>query len=344
MHILTQMLIYLHRRKFGAKGGTLLTNISKVKTAKDAIEEFLHDGDCLAIGGFVTNRRPYALVREIIRQRKKDLYLEGGGSGGDMDMLIGAGCVSTMVVSYVANSGYTQVCRRFRSAVENNEILFDDYSLDVHTIAFHGAALGLSYVPIKNMLSSDLVNLWGISEEQRRKHPKLPDKKLIIQEDPFNPGSQLCLVPTPKIDVALIHAQKASPDGTFRIMDAPFQDLDIAMAAKHTIVSCDELVDNEVLHRNPELNSCTGMCVDAVVEAPFGAHPSQCFGYYDYDGMFFVDYDEISRTQEAFDEFITEYVDECPTNEDYLNKIGTSRLFALRVHEGYGYVRGLKRR
>lgn len=317
---------------------------TKVMSAEAAVSSLISDGDCLAIGGFVTNRRPYALVREIIRQKKRDLYIEGGPSGGDIDMLIGAGCVSTIIVSYIANSGYTQVCRRFREAVEQGAIQYDDYSLDVQTIIYHGAALGLSYVPVKNMLGSDLVNLWGISEADRKKHPKLPDKKFVIQEDPFNPGSQLCLVPTPKIDVALIHAQLASPDGTFRISGAQFQDLDIAIAANKTIVSCEELVSDEELRRQPELNSCTGLCVDAVVPASYGAHPSQCFNYYDYDSRFFIDYDNASRTQEAFDRFIAEYVDACPTHADYLNKLGAARLLKLRIQPGYGYTPGLKRK
>ena len=131
---------------------------SKVMSAAVAIEQFVHNGDCLAVGGFVTNRRPYALVREIIRQRKRDLYIEGGPSGGDIDMLIGAGCVKAINISYIANSGYTQVCRRFREMVEHGKLLFEDYSLDVQTIAYHGAALGLAYVPVKNMLGSDLAD------------------------------------------------------------------------------------------------------------------------------------------------------------------------------------------
>lgn len=315
----------------------------KVMTAQEAVSRFVHDGDCLALGGFVTNRRPYALVREIIRQRKRNLYLEGGPSGGDMDMLIGAGCVEVMMVSYIANSGYTMVCRRFRDAIENGRILFDDYSLDVHTIAYHGAALGLSYVPVKNMLGSDLVEKWGISEEERKKHPKLPQKKFVIQEDPFQPGSKVCCVPTPKIDVACIHVQVASPDGTCRIEGAQFQDLDTAMAAKHTIISCERLASNEEMRLHPELNSLTGLCVDAVVPVAYGAHPSQCFGYYDYDSTFYLRYDKISKTQEDFDAFIKEYVDECPDHGAYLDKIGASHLVGLNVQPGYGYRPGFKR-
>ncbi|MDR2131801.1 MAG: glutaconate CoA-transferase [Clostridiales Family XIII bacterium] len=317
--------------------------MNKLMTAQEAVSNFIKDGDCLAVGGFVTNRRPYALIREIIRQ-KKTLYVEGGPSGGDIDMLIGAGCVTAISISYIANSGFTMVCRRFRDAVENGKLPFEDFSLDVHTIAYHGAALGLSYVPVKNMLGSDMVDKWGISEEERKKHPKLPPKKYILQEDPFNPGSTLCLVPTPQIDVAVIHAQKASPDGICRIEGPIFQDMDIAIAAKHTIVSCDELVSDEEMRRRPDLNTLTGLCVDAVVHLPYGTHPSQCFGLYDYDARFYIQYEKASRTQEGFDVFLKENVYDCPTHDDYLNKWGAAELLKLRAAKGYGYVPGLKRK
>lgn len=320
-----------------------MKDCSKVMTAEEAILAFVHNGDCMSVGGFVTNRRPYALVREVIRQRKKDLYLEGGPSGGDIDMLIGANCVKAIMVSYIANSGYTQVCRRFRERVEQGKLLFEDFSLDVQTIAYHGAALGLSYVPVKNMLGSDLADKWGISREERKKHPKLPPEKFILQDDPFHPGSKLCCVPTPQIDVALIHAQMASPDGTVRILGAPFQDLDIGMAAEHTIVSCEQIVTNEEIRHNPELNSLTGLCVDAVVEAPMGAHPSQCFGCYDYDSLFYRMYDQVSRTQADFDHFAAEYIYACPTHADYLDKLEAAHLLSLQVKPGFGYAPGLKR-
>lgn len=317
---------------------------SKVMTVEEAVSNFVRNGDCLALGGFSTNRRAYGLVREIIRQRKRNLYVEGGPSGGDIDMLIGAGCVRAMVVSYIANSGYTMVCRRFREAVEQGELLFEDYSLDVQTIAYHGAALGLSYVAVKNMLGSDLVARWGISEEERAKHPKLPPKKFILQDDPFHPGSTLCLVPTPTIDVACLHVQKASPDGTCRIEGAQFQDVDIAIAAKHTIISCEELLSNEEMRRDPMANTLPGLCVDAVVPMRWGAHPSQCCGYYDYDSRAMLEYDKVSRTQEAFEHYLEEYVDGCPLQADYLDKIGASHLQSLEINKEFGYVKGLKRR
>ena len=315
---------------------------SKLMTAEQAISRFVHDGDCIALGGFSTNRRAYGLVREIIRQGKKDLVLESGSSGGDEDMLIGMGLVKAINVSYIANAGYSMVCRRFRSACEKNEILFEDYSIDVQTIAYHGAALGLPYVPIKNMLGSDLEAKWGISEEQRKSCPKLPPVKFIIQDDPFHPGEKLCLVPCPEIDVALIHVQQASPEGICRISGTAFQDEDIAIAAKHTIVSCEELIPDEEMRREPDRNMIPGLCVDAVVHIPWGAHPSQCAGFYDYDPQALKLYDECGKTQEGFMDFMKKYLP--ATHEEYLQIVGEEHLNTLKVDPELGFARALQRK
>lgn len=314
----------------------------KVMSLQEAVSRFVHDGDMIAFGGFSTNRRPYGLVREIIRQGKKDLYIESGAAGGDVDLLIGAGLVKAINISYIANSGFTMVSRRFREAIEKGELPAEDYSLDVQTIAYHGAALGLPYVPVKNMLGSDLVHKWGISEAQREKFPKLPRKKFVIMEDPFEEGSLLCLVPTPKIDVALIHVQKASPDGICIIEGAGFQDVDIAMAAKHTLVTCEELVSDEQMRSHPQSNTLPGLCIDAVIPLSYGAHPSQCFGYYDYDPQAMIAYDKASRTQESFDAFAEEYL--LIPHEEYLLKIGREHLRSLAVDKEAGYAKGLKRK
>ncbi|WP_432665481.1 CoA-transferase [Wukongibacter baidiensis] len=317
-----------------------MINISdnKLYTLKDAISKFVKDGDSIAFSGFTTNRKPYAAVYEILRQGIKNLYIQGGPAGGDVDMLIGAGRCTAYVNSYTANSGYSNVSRRFRKFIEEQKILFEDYSLDVQTIMFHGAALGLPYVPVKHMLGSDLVEKWGIPEEIRVKHDKLPDKKLIVTEDPFNPEEKICLVPTPKLDVAIIHAQKATIDGTIRIEGSQFIDLDIALGAKYCIVTCEEIVEPEEIMNNASLNNIPCFKTDAVVHVPYGAHPSQAFNYYDYDRDFYVMYDQVSKDDEKFEEFLNEWVYGVKNHEEYLEKLGVSRLNKLKVREGLGYA------
>ncbi len=313
--------------------------MSKVLTLKEAIEKFVHDGDHIAFGGFTTNRKPYAAAYEILRQGQKDFIVEAGPAGGDWDMLIGAGRVKAYINCYTANSGFSNVCRCYRRAIENGDMLFEDYSQDAQIMMFHAAALGIPYVPVKVMFGSDLMEKWGISAEQRKQIDKLPNEKYIVQDNPFNPGEKLVLLPTPKLDTAIIHVQKASPDGTCRIEGDEFHDVDIAIAAKRCIITCEELVSNEEIKKDPNLNTIPGFVVDAVVHAPHGAHPSQCYNYYDFDSKFLKDYEQASKTVETFNEFINEWGYEPKTHEEYLNKLGATRLINTKVIPGLGYAK-----
>lgn len=310
---------------------------SKVYTLSDAVSKFVFSGDHVSFGGFTTNRKPYAAVYEIMRQGQKDFIVEAGPAGGDWDMLIGEGRVKAYINCYTANSGVTNVSRRFRSAIEKGEILFEDYSQGVVILMLHAAALGLPYLPVRLMMGSDLTDKWGISKEVRETIEKLPDDKFVYVENPFNPGEKIVALPVPKLDLAIIHVQKASPDGTVSIEGDEFHDVDIAVAAKRVIVTCEELVSNEEIRRNPNSNSLPSFCVDAVVHAPFGAHPSQCYNYYDYDNKFLKVYDGASKTQEDFNAFVQEWVYETGSHEAYLNKLGAMRLTNLRIVPGLGY-------
>lgn len=195
-----------------------------------------------------------------------------------------------------------------------------------------------SRLPVKHMLGSDLVEKWGISEEERLKHDKLPNKKLIVAQNPFNQDEKVCLVPTPQLDVAIIHAQKATIDGTVRIEGSLIGDLDLALAAKHCIVTCEEIVEDEELMKEAYLNNIPCFKTDAIVHTPFGAHPSQTFNYYDYDRDFLRMYDKISRTDEAFEEFLQEWVYGVESHEEYLEKLGVERLNKLKIRKGLGYA------
>ncbi|MGB5822658.1 MAG: glutaconate CoA-transferase subunit A [Proteocatella sp.] len=312
---------------------------NKVYTLQDAVAEFVKNGDQLAIGGFTTNRKPYALILEILRQGQTDFIGQPGPGGGDWDMLIGAGRVKAYINCYTANSGVTNVSRRFRAAIENGDMLFEDYSQDVSMLMLHAASLGLPYLPVRLMMGSDLTDKWGISREVRKTVEKLPDDKFVYMENPFKAGEKVVAVPVPKLDLALIHAQKASPDGTVSIEGNEFHDVDIAIAAKRVIVTCEELVSNEEIRRDPCANSIPGMCVDAIVHAPYGAHPSQCYNHYDYDNKFMKVYDVASKTQEDFDVFVQEWVYDTGTHQDYLNKLGAMRLIDLKVVQGLGYAK-----
>lgn len=275
--------------------------LNKVMSLHDAVAKYVENGDTLAIGGFTTNRKPYATVSEILRQGQKDFIVYAGPGGGEVDMLIGEGRVAAYINCYTANSGYTNVSRRFRAAIEQGKLTYEDYSQDVLMLMLHASSLGLPFLPVRLMQGSGLMKYWGISEEKRKTMPKIEDLKCAEIENPMVPGQKVVAVPVPKIDTAIIHVQQASPDGTCIICGDEFHDIDIAIAARKTIVTCEEIVSDEFIRRDPTKTRIFGECVQAVVKAPYGAWPSQCYAYYDDDDAGLKEYDKASKYQDAED-------------------------------------------
>ena len=275
--------------------------MNKVMSLHDAVAKYVESGDSISLGGFTTNRKPYAALFEILRQGQKDFTVWAGPAGGDWDMMIGEGRVKAYINCYTANSGYTNVSRRFRAAIEAGKLLYEDYSQDVIMLQLHAASLGLPFLPVRLMQGSGLLKYWGISKEQRAELDKVDNDKYVMVDNPFNPGEKVVAVPVPKLDTAIIHVQKASPDGTCIIEGDEFHDVDIAVAARKVIITCEELVSNEYIRRDPTLTRVFGECVNAVVLAPYGAWPSQCYNYYDCDGANLVEYDKASKYQDAED-------------------------------------------
>ena len=342
--------------------------MNKVMSLHDAVAKYVQSGDTICFGGFTTNRKPYAVMGEILRQGQTDFTVWAGPAGGDWDMMIGEGRVKAYINCYTANSGYTNVSRRFRAAIEGGKLTYEDYSQDVLMLQLHAAALGLPYLPVKLMSGSGLCKFWGISEEQRKTIDSVDNLKFAYVENPFNPGETVVAVPVPKIDTAIIHVQKASPDGTCIIEGDEFHDVDIAVAAKKVIVTCEELVSDEWIRFDPSKNNIFGECVSAVVHAPFGAWPSQCYNYYDCDDAAMKEYDKASKYQdkedaekqiakeaakaakkglpytapenpETFKDYLDKWIYGVKDNNELLDKIGGARLASLKVVPGLGYAK-----
>ena len=242
--------------------------MNKVYTLHDAVAKFVESGDCISFGGFTTNRKPYAVVGEILRQGQKDFTVWAGPAGGDWDMLIGEGRVKAYINCYTANSGYTNVSRRFRAAIEKGQLTYEDYSQDVLMLQLHAASLGLPFLPVRLMQGSGLTKYWGISEEQRKTLDKVDDLKCVEVENPFNPGEKVVAVPVPKLDTAIIHVQKASPDGTCIIEGDEFHDVDIAVAARK-VIAADDAVDfdfNAIKHTLAQEIAADPAKVDAALD------------------------------------------------------------------------------
>jgi glutaconate CoA-transferase subunit A len=64
----------------------------------------------------------------------------------------------------------------------------------------------------------------------------------------------------------------------------------MAKAAKRVIVTCEEVVSREEIVATAHMTKLPGYYVDAVIEAPFGAHPTSHIPRYAMDAWEVMDY------------------------------------------------------
>ena len=323
------------------------TEIEKVMSLPEAIERFVPDGAHISIGGFTVIRNPMAAVYEVIRQRKRKLHVYAHSNGQGVDELIGGGCVENLEIAYVGSGRFAPTCIRFRKAVENGDILVEDYSNYQMVLRFQAGAMGVPFLPTRSSLGSSIVDEWGFSEDMRKRDSRIPDKKLLVLDNPFNgwaDTAKVVLVPAVNPDVTIIHVQKADRQGTLRIEGLTFADVEQAKAARHVIATCEELIEPEFLRECPDMNQIAPFWVDAVVPVPMGAYPTACYRYYDYDPIYLNHYREAALNDQAYKQYLERNVFGAADHQGLVSLSDQERIDAIRADPRTGYAVGLDRR
>jgi glutaconate CoA-transferase subunit A len=283
-----------------------------------AAVEGVADGMTIAIGGFINAAHPMALVRQIVRSGARDLTVVGSASSGlEIDMLIAAGCVNTLVSTYVGAEGLAPIGPAFRKAAQDGEI--DLFELDeAHFYAgLRAAAQRLPFNPWRAGLGTSYPDL---------------NPRLKTFHDPID-GSLLIAVPSIDIDIAFLHAAISDAYGNVQHEGTGFGDRAIHAAADRTVAQVEQIVSNERIRQNPAATSIPG--ADAVVRVPYGAHPFASHGYYPADKEHILEYVDAatdwlktgSRTR--LDEYLDCYVREPVDNVEYIERVGLRQVLAL---------------
>ena len=310
-----------------------------------AAASLIPDGATLSLGGFTTQRHPMAIVYEFIRLRRRDLYLFGHSPGGDWDVLIGAGCVKRVELAYEADEAFNTIGPRWRRAVQRGQIEWEDYSNFGMVARFAAGAMGIPFMPVRSLLGSDLVARQALSDEQRAADTRTSPKKLHVMESPFAAGDTVVLLPAVRTEFAVLHVQKATPNGLVRIEGQTFADVEQALCADTVIVTAEEIVAEEVLRREPERNLIPYFVVNYVCHVPFGAHPYAVFNCYDYDPRHLKLYHESAEDDAVFERYLDRFVYGVGNHAGYLREAGgAARLDSLRADPVYGYRPDLRRR
>jgi glutaconate CoA-transferase subunit A len=136
-----------------------------------------------------------------------------------------------------------------------------------------------------------------------------PELKTVAS--PYD-GQELVAMPALRLDVALLHANRADARGDAQYLgnDWYFDDL-FAMAADRTFVSCEQVVapDDFADGGAPETIRISRMWTHGVVEAPFGAHFTHCVPDYQRDEVIQREYAATAKDDDAWKTFRAKWID-----------------------------------
>ena len=239
-----------------------------------------------------THLIPFAAAHEAIRQGRRDLTLIRMTPDLIYDQLVGMGCASRMKFSWTGNPGVGSL-HRVRDAVEKGwpqPLAFEEHSHAAMANAYEAGAAGLPCAIFRGYRGSDL--------------PKV-NANIKFLECPFS-GEELAAVPAINADVAMVHAQRADRDGNVLFAGIVGVQKEAVLGAKRSIVMVEEVTDD--LGGGPNAVKLPSWTIDAIVEAPGGAHPSYAFGYYKRDNAFYKAWDAISRDRDSFRAWMKENV------------------------------------
>lgn len=304
--------------------------MSKILSMSQAIAQHVPDGGSIALGLQLEQMIPFAAGHEIIRQKKRDLRLIGPISDILFDQLIGAGCVRDVVAAWAGNvmmgSAYN-----FRHAAEVENPGTPGEKLKVFNmtnfsiaLALQAAALGVPFLPTRTAMGSDV-----------------PQGNHFFYQiiSPFEPKETLLAVRAIQPDVAILHLQRADKHGNAHCWGNFGVMLEASRAAKKVIVCAEEIVDEAVIASDPNRTVVPGFLVSAVVECPYGAHPSPVQGCYKRDDAFFQQYHAETKTPAAFAAWAQRWIHAVPDREGYARQLGSTRLADLAVKQ-HAYAAG----
>ena len=285
--------------------------MSKVTTLEEAAAS-IPDGSTVAIGGLSMNSAPMALVRELVRQQKKDLDLVAIVAGMAVDWLVAGGCVGRVMSGLVSFEGLG-LAPNFRAAVQSGQVAIEEYSEHLLICRLQAQSYNLPFMPTKAGLGTDVLGLHAESG--------------AVREEKDGPtGEHYVACTRLPVDVALVHAHEADHRGNTRVNPKlVWMDNEIVNAAARSVASVERVVDAAAFTEEPERTTYPRFMIDMVAPAPMGAYPCSCFPEYGHDSGFFTEYSMAARDPEEFSRFFQERVVSPDTWEEFLavNNVST---------------------
>ena len=208
------------------------TLVPKMLNEHEAIEKFVSDGDYVAYDCNYFQRGPSSLIREIIRQQKKDLWVCGKFTYVALALLVEGGCATRADIGFVGFGPWLS------KAVAAGRLQTYEYSNVVMTYRLQAGAQGLPFIGVRS---------FGGTEG-------FPQSGAKLVTDPFS-GKPVVLLPALNPDVSIIHVHQADVYGNARVFGTGISHVDCALASKKVIVSAEEIIETDEFRRDPARTS-----------------------------------------------------------------------------------------
>jgi glutaconate CoA-transferase subunit A len=271
-------------------------------TTEDEVVAELSDGMTIGIGGWGSRRKPMSLVRALLRSPVKDLTVVAYG-GPDVGLLCAAGRVKKVVSGFVSLDTIP-LEPHYRAARQAGSIEAAELDEGMFMLGLMAAAWRVPFLPTRAGLGSDVLRL-------------MPDIKTVTS--PYDDGEEMVAVPPLHLDAAFIHMNRADERGNGQFLGPDlYMDDWFAMAADRTFLSAEKVVPHGTLTDEGSFHTIriSRLHVDGVIEAPRGAHFTECPPDYERDEAFQKEYAASAADADAWDAFRSQYL-EGDSESDY---------------------------
>jgi acyl CoA:acetate/3-ketoacid CoA transferase alpha subunit/acyl CoA:acetate/3-ketoacid CoA transferase beta subunit len=303
----------------------------KVMTLADAVRRFTAPGMTLHIGA--AHGRPSALLRELVRQwwgRTPGWTVALTGFGSPATALVLGGLVERIITTFIGE-GYPYPTPQplVGRAVLDGAVAVQNWSMLTLPLRLIAGALGVPFLPTRSLLGSSM------EEDNAR------SADFHVLDDPFyseGATGRIGLVRALKPDLALFHAWAADRAGNVLAAAPLNENFYGAMAAREgAVVSVERIVPTEFVRRHSSLVRLPSQYVNAVVEAPLGAHPGAMYGLgipelegYAEDLEFILELRRAFRRRESATAWIKDWMLDVPDQSSYVAKLGQARVREVR--------------
>ena len=257
------------------------------------IGELVKPEKTIAIGGGALLFKPMEAIREIIRQKVKNLTVYTLIGDMDIDLLMGVNAITHLHSSYVGLP-MIGMARNFRRVLEgDSNVKYHEWTELGMVRAFQAGALGTPYVLVRSFLGSDLVSLRDDFVEVEY------NSKKYVRVPAINP------------DLAIVHAYAADPHGNvYCPEDRLLEDFITlpALCSKELLVTVEKLITEEEGRQMTNQILFSYLDVDYIAVTPNGAWPSGFPPFYPTDMSHLMEYSGMATVPETLELYLQEHV------------------------------------